>query len=127
MKKIKFFPEVKENYVAYHKILWQAIIEELKALRGMCIKRDCEFKLAHTFKVGVFNKLFEFKQHTKNHCFPCHYCHVNCKKCLFDANNDWEGDCLSGMWSKFNDALEEKNKKEAIKYARIIKNFPIRK
>ena len=126
MGKIKFFPEVKANYIAYHKILWQAIIDELKALKVFCFKRSGDYKLAHTFKIGVFDKLFEFKQYTKNFCFPCEYCHANCKKCLFDVNNIHEGGCLNGKWNNFNGAIEEKNKEDAIKYARQIKNFKVR-
>ena len=120
--KIKQFPEYKENFVAYHKILWQAIIDEIK-------KSGVEDDRTE-IKRQVYYDMFEFN--VEHQCFGCEYSKLRygyweCSFCFFKGQQNtanMNSNCLDGNWAKYQDAT---TKKEAIKYARLIKNFPVRK
>ena len=123
---MKIVLKTKRNYVKYHRLLWNEIIKYINEHDvSECISVDHDS--CSSIKVIVFNKLFDNNiSNICNYCFGCQYSELQngdcCKHCLFQFKNF--NSCLGGIYSKFEHATTNK---EAIKYATIIRDFPIRK
>jgi len=115
-------PETKEEYVEYHKLLWQGIIDYINeyGVYG-------DWGGNHNYiKMFVFNCLFCFTGDGYGYCFGCLYKQSKKRGCLFEIKNWCNGTnptCLDGIWYKF---LETTNKEDAIKYAEQIRDFPVK-
>ena len=112
---IKRFPRTKAEYIKYHRILWQAIIDYIK-------KNGIEFGLIN-IKRNCFNRIFELKKYIHSYCFGCEWAKRKrfvCTNCIFDV--DIRLSCLNNTYKKYK---YSNTKKTALKYARLIKDFKI--
>jgi hypothetical protein len=128
MKKISKFPKNKKQFHRCHVKMWGFIytLGESKIIK---------FNDVYDVKDFVFEKCFSFDKGVAARCFPCHWRiekagYLDCNKsCLLITKNkdSSEEDCLNGNFQLFIDAIENRNGKDAIKYAKIIRDFPLRK
>lgn len=122
---IKHRPKTAKGFLRYHKILWNAIIAELKRLK--LSGKD----ISDMIKYEVYYTKFSFS--VSHRCFPCQwkmdnkiFYDGNCRhECLLQNNSNTR--CLDGKWHNFLVSCEDNNYDEAIKVAIQIRDTPIRK
>ena len=115
MRKIKHIKKTASNYLYWHKIFWNRIIKNIE------IDKFLAFNISYKkMKRFTFDEMFDCK--ILDYCFGCEWNDGHaCFGCLFDADNTQL--CLNGHWKLYREA---KTKEEAVEYAKLIRDFPVK-
>jgi hypothetical protein len=116
--KIQLVERTIKDYHYWHKYLWDKIIKKIKEGDTLHLKHK------------AWNSIFDFN--IQGNCFGCEWAKVErgnkqknlCGYCFFDIRNDGKNTCLDGNYNEF---CNYRKMKERIKYATIIRDYPLKK
>ncbi len=117
----------KKRFHYYHKLLWNGIIKELEKKPN----NNSSGCTGSKIKLKVYDQLFSLRVH--DFCFGCEIAKRNkkyqygklCVYCMFDIKK--MNGCLDGNWRAYCLECYVVNWQEAIKYATLIRDFPVKK
>lgn len=135
------FPKTREDFIYYHRIMWDEIVEYLKNKKTVLPVIFLNGNV-NELKAIVLRKMFGYIPKLECFCFLCEYAKREkekldiknpdstietcwfCPLCKDNNTNKSMSECLDGLFMEFNILIKVDSIKPAIKLAKVIANLP---